>query len=129
MISLLQQRWDNTANGFDGRPRIRIFQSTAAIVKTDDGAVARAGENAFGNTRRGELPVETDHAPHHTHQPKTRLHFAKTEPAHPEGRAHQDRRSRSGLRDGTLRAKQLTHYIRWTPQRKIRVRMRVVADF
>ena len=109
---------------------IGIFQSTAAIVKTDDGAVARTRKNAFGNAAARRASSRSPMTLHITPINPRRSCISRN----PNHRTPYGGRMRTGVLDvasamALCARSEFTHYIRWTPQRKIRVRMRVVADF
>src|SRR6185312_1219562 len=89
MISCLCQRRDDAAQGFERGGHVGIFGERAAVMQTDDAAIADTGENAAGNCLRGELPVEADDSPHDASEPEFGLHPAESEPADAVWGAHQ----------------------------------------
>src|SRR3954470_24955806 len=129
MISPVEQPGHNAPDRLKSGLDIRIFQSTAAIVKADDSAVAHTRKYAFGDGLRGQFPVEANHAPHDSPQPETPLHFPKTEPPDSIRRPHERRRLAADVGQLFLRAFELICYKRGTREGKIWVRVGVISDF
>src|ERR1019366_555791 len=129
MISLRQQRGENAADGFNRLPRVRSFQSTATIVKTDYRTIFRVCQNTSFDLRRSKLPVAPDNGPHDALQLQSFLHLPKSEPAHPVGRTHKRRRAGGDPGDRVLRPEKFLPDKIWTCQSEIWVRVGMVAEF
>ena len=128
MIPCLHQCRDDEPNRLDRGTDIRILLCSAPVVQADNTAIARILQHAIRDRRCRQFPVETDHRPHHAGEPQSRLHFAKSEPAHAEGRTHEPRRNAGGFADRRLRAGKIRTDQGSGLQSEIRMRIRMIPD-
>src|SRR3569833_1673464 len=129
LISCLDQRRNDAAQGFERGGHVGIFSEFAAVMQADDAAIADSRENALRYGRGGELPVEPADGPHDAPEPEFRLHLADAGPALAIGRAHHRRAEASGVFDdglgiGEVAFDQLRRF-----QGEVDVGMGVITDF
>ncbi len=100
----------------------------AAIVEAENGAVARAANEARGYGSGGQFPIESERGPHDAGETELALRFAKAEPADAVRRAEPQRADAGTIFQGALATGDLVEDERGRAAPEAGVIFGVIAD-
>jgi len=123
MIACFEERRQDSADSFDCRPDIRIFQRSATIVQTDNISFTNTREHFLRNSRGRQFPVQSYNGPHDRSQTELPLGLAEAEPSHPVGRPQPAGNPAGRAGDGPLCAREFLLDKRGTFSGEKRVRI------